>query len=155
MKIYIGADHRGFNLKKKITVFLEKKGFSVEDFGTYKRNPPCDYPLISHDVARAVAHSRSDRGILVCMTGLGHAIAANKVPGVRATLCYNKKAAFLSRAHNNANVLVLGAKFVKQKDLFQIVNTWLKTPFEGGRHLRRIKQISKIERQYRTSGTKG
>src|SRR3989338_8344357 len=148
MKIYIGADHRGFNLKKKIAVFLEKKGFSVEDFGTYKRNPPCDYPLISHDVARAVAHSRSDRGILVCMTGLGHAIAANKIPGVRAALCYNKRTARLSRAHNDANILVVGAKFVRQKDIEGIIAVWLKTEFDGGRHRRRVDQIKKIEKEF-------
>jgi len=152
MTIYIGADHRGFIFKKRIVSFLEKKGFAVTDMGTYKKDPPCDYPLISHDVARAVVNSKNGRGILVCMTGLGHVIAANKVPGVRATLCYNKRAAFLARFHNDSNILVLGAKFVKQKDLFQIIDTWLKTLFEGGRHLRRIKQINKIERKYCKKG---
>jgi ribose 5-phosphate isomerase B len=154
MKIYIGADHRGFHLKKKIVFFLAKQGFSVVDMGTHEEGKSCDYPLISHDVAKAVASTKEGRGILVCMTGIGNAIAANKVPGVRAALCYNKKAAFLSRTHNDSNVLVLGAKFVKSKELLQIVTIWLTSSFEGGRHLRRVNQIRAIERRYSNSKRK-
>lgn len=148
MKIFIGADHRGFKLKKKISAFLKAREFEVVDKGTYTEGVSCDYPAISCKVAKAVAQSKNTRGILVCMTGIGHAIAANKVRGIRAALCYNKKAALLSRTHNDANVLVLGAKFVRQKELFDIVRIWLKAPFEGGRHLRRVNQIRRIEKQY-------
>ncbi len=146
MKIFIGADHRGFELKNKIAEILEKKGYQVVDMGTYKENPPCDYPKISYEVASKVVKSKSNRGILVCMTGIGHTIAANKIPGANAALCYNKEAALLSREHNNANILVLGAKFVFPDELFAIVDVWLSTKFAGGRHLRRVKQIRQIER---------
>lgn len=148
LRVFVGADHRGYRLKNKVIRFLEKSGFSVTDLGTHREGVSCDYPLIARKVAEVVAKSDSYRGILVCMTGIGHTIAANKIPGIRAALCYNKKAALLSRTHNDANVLVLGARFVTQRELFNIVATWLKAKFEGGRHLRRIKQIKKIEKQY-------
>ena len=108
----------------------------------------CDYPKISYDVATRVANSKSARGILICMTGLGHSIAANKVPGAYAALCYNKEAAALSRQHNNANVLVLGAKFVGESEMLEIIKVWLNAKFEGGRHLRRVKQIKEIEKKF-------
>ncbi len=146
MKIFIGADHRGFQLKKKIVGFLSRKGYNVVDMGSHVEGEACDYPLISCKVAKAVSMSRDSKGILVCMTGIGHSIAANKVRGARAALCYNKKAAALSRAHNDSNILIIGSKFVKQKDILGIVTVWLKTEFEGGRHLRRVNQIKKIER---------
>src|SRR3989338_2428307 len=145
MKIFIGADHRGFQLKKEIKDLLARLGHQVMDVGSFDEES-CDYPLISCKVASAVAKSRNARGILVCMTGIGHSMAANKVPGALAALCYNKEAAILSRQHNNSNVLVLGAKFVTPEELKDIVITWLNTPFEGGRHLRRIKQIKQIEK---------
>ncbi len=146
MNIFIGADHRGFILKGKIGEFLKSKGYQVVDEGTHTEGAMCDYPKIAFKVAKKVAQSKNNRGILICMTGIGNAIAANKVRGIRAALCYNKEAAYLSRAHNDANVLVLGAKFVTQKELMAIITTWLKTEFEGGRHLRRVNQIKKMEK---------
>ncbi len=146
MKIYIGADHRGFQLKKEISELLKGEGYDVKDVGTYEPDVPCDYPKMAYAVAGQVAKSKSARGILVCMTGIGHAIAANKVPGAYAALCYTKEAAALSREHNNSNVLVLGAKFIQEKDLPEIINVWLNTKFAGGRHLRRFKQIKEIEK---------
>lgn len=148
MKIFIGADHRGFILKEKIGAILERDGYDVVDVGTDDENEPCDYPKMAYAVATGVAKSKGARGILVCMTGIGHSIAANKVPGVYAALCYNKEAAALSRQHNNANVLVVGSKFVGEREIFEIVKVWLAAEFEGGRHLRRVKQIKAIEREF-------
>jgi len=145
LKIFIGADHRGYRLKNKIKDFLEKQGYSVFDVGTHQDTVPCDYPEISYKVALKVASGKDSRGILVCMTGIGNAIVANKVRGVYAALCYNRRAALLSREHNNANVLVLGSKFVAARQMMSIVKTWLKTPFAGGRHLRRFNQIRAVE----------
>lgn len=148
MKVFIGADHRGYILKQKIAVLLEQQGCTVTDVGTDREDVPCDYPKMAYNVATQVAKSRGARGILVCMSGIGHSIAANKVPGVYAALCYNKEAAALSRRHNNANVLVLGAKFVSEKEMFEIIKIWLTEEFEGGRHLRRVNQIKAIEREF-------
>lgn len=145
MKIFIGADHRGFTLKKNIVDALKKRGFSVVDMGTHDEKF-CDYPLIGYQVAKRVAQSKNNRGILICMTGIGQTITANKVKGAYAALCYNKQAAKLSRQHNNANVLVLSAKFTKKSDVPGIIKTWLETPFESGRHQRRVDQIKKIEK---------
>ena len=148
MKVYIGADHRGFELKKKTIKMLRGLKYQVIDVGTFAAEPPCDYPVISRLVAQKVAQTKNSRGILVCMTGIGHSIAANKVRGAYAALCYNKAAALLSRQHNNSNILVLGAKFVAPRLMPSIIKVWLKEPFEGGRHLRRVNQIRKIEREY-------
>lgn len=147
MKIFIGADHRGFELKRRIVSFLETLGHVIIDVGSYDAGAICDYPPISCAVASQVAKTKGSRGILVCMTGIGHSIAANKVVGAYAALCYTKEAAVLSRAHNNANVLVLGAKFVNLDELENIIKVWLNTEFEGGRHLRRFKQIKVIEKK--------
>lgn len=147
-KIYIGADHRGYYLKKKTIAMLKGLRYQVVDVGTYVADEPCDYPEISYEVAKRVAGSKDSRGILICMTGIGHTIAANKVPGAYAALCYNKTAAILSRQHNNANILVLGAKFVAPKKVPEIIKVWLKERFEGGRHLRRVNQIKDIEKEY-------
>lgn len=147
-KIYIGADHRGYNLKKKTIGILEALRYQVIDVGTFSADQPCDYPQISYEVAKRVANEKGSRGILICMTGIGHTIAANKVPGAYAALCYNKKAALLSRQHNNANILVLGSKFVPPKKMPEIIKAWLKEKFEGGRHLRRVSQIKEIEKEY-------
>ena len=148
LKIFIGADHRGFELKNKIAVLLSTQNYEVVDVGTFAAQPPCDYPKISYEVARRVAETKNARGILVCMTGIGHSIAANKVPGAYVALCYNKKAALLSREHNNANILVLGVKFVSSKKMLEIIDVWLKTEFAGGRHLRRVRQIKQIENKF-------
>jgi RpiB/LacA/LacB family sugar-phosphate isomerase len=148
LTIFIGADHRGFEIKAKIIAFLRAQGHETVDVGTYAPEPMCDYPRLSLEVASSVARHKSARGILVCMTGIGHSIAANKVPGAYAALCYNKEAAELSRQHNNSNILVIGSKFVAEKAMREIIAVWLTTAFEGGRHLRRVKQIKSIEKQF-------
>lgn len=145
MKVFIGADHRGFAFKQKIVAMLEQLGHKVVDLGTYTDQQPCDYPDIAKEVGEHVAKERDGRGILVCMSGIGLTIAANKVKGVYAALCYNLEAAELSRLHNNANVLVLSSKFVDEKDLFQMLEIWMTTNFEGGRHLARVKKIMDME----------
>ncbi len=147
MQIFIGADHRGYLLKKKTVERLRRAGHDIVDVGTHREDVSCDYPRFSVKVADAVAGTRNARGILICMTGIGHVIAANKVPGAYAALCYNKEAAALSREHNNSNILVIGAKFVSLKAMNEIIDIWLKTPFAGGRHARRVRQIRKIEKR--------
>ena len=149
MKVYIGADHRGFLLKSKIKEIVQSLHFTLEDLGTNTDQESCDYPIISYKVAQHVAKDKNSRGILVCMSGIGQSIAANKVPGAYAALCYNSEAAELSRRHNNANILVLGAQFVSPREVKKIVKVWLETKFEGGRHLRRFNQIKMIEKRKR------
>lgn len=146
MNVYIGADHRGVNYKKKIIEILEKQKHKAVDMGAYDPKVSCDYPKVAYKVSKEVAKSTNARGILVCMSGIGQAMAANKVRGAYAALCYNAQSAALSRQHNNANILVLGSKFVKTKDLSRIIRTFLTTEFEGGRHRRRVNQIKKLEK---------
>ena len=148
MKIFVGADHRGFPLKKKVDQWLKAMGHEVVDLGTHIEGIPCDYPQLSRAVGLAVTGHPGSRGILLCMTGLGHSIAANKVPGVYAALVYNLEAALLSRQHNDSNVLVLGSKFVDEHTAHEIIKIWLSTEFEGGRHLRRKEQIQDIEKEF-------
>jgi RpiB/LacA/LacB family sugar-phosphate isomerase len=145
VNIYIGADHRGFFHKKKIIKILQNLSYSVNDMGTETSKESSDYPVIAYKVATRVAEDKGSRGILVCMTGIGQSIAANKVKGAYAALCYNVAAARFSRLHNNANILVLSAKFVPAKMLPKIIKMWLTTDFEGGRHERRFHQIQDIE----------
>lgn len=146
MKIFIGADHRGVGFKRKIMMALEQMGYEATDLGAYDAKKSCDYPKIAREVATAVASTRNSRGVLVCMSGIGQAIAANKVNGAYAALCYNSKAAKLSRQHNNANILVMGSKFVESQEIPKILRVFLNTAFEGGRHQRRVNQIKKMER---------
>jgi RpiB/LacA/LacB family sugar-phosphate isomerase len=146
-KIFIGADHRGFKLKEEIMNRLIRDGYVLEDMGTHNGDESCDYPRFSFRVASQVASKKGSRGILICMSGIGHTIAANKVKGAYAALCYNRQAAALSREHNDSNILVLGSKFVSKKELNAIISVWLKTPFAGGRHRRRVNQIRKIEQK--------
>ena len=146
MKVYIGADHRGYGFKKKIIKVLNDQKYDVIDMGSYESSPSCDYPKIAYKVASKVAKLRDGRGIFICMSGIGQAMAANKVRGAYAALCYNAQSAALSRKHNNANILVLGAKFVKEREIGRIIRTWFETDFEGGRHRRRVNQIKKIEK---------
>ncbi|MBF0595284.1 MAG: ribose 5-phosphate isomerase B [Candidatus Omnitrophica bacterium] len=148
MTIFIGADHRGFELKAKIVSFLRAQGHEAVDVGTYAPEPPCDYPKLSLEVAVNVVKHKNSRGILLCLTGIGHSIAANKVPGAYAALCHSKEVAILSRQHNNANVLVLGANFMTEKEMLGIIKVWLSTEFEGGRHLRRVNQVKAIEKKF-------
>ena len=153
-KIAIGADHGGFELKAKLVAALQAKGFEVADLGTHS-DEPCDYPLIGEKVALAVAQGTFDRGILLCKSGIGIAIAANKVPGIRAAVCNDLFDAQHSREHNDANVLVLGAEKCAADKAVKIMLVWLGTAFEaGGRHERRVRQITDIEkRQFNRGGT--
>ncbi len=147
MIVYIGADHRGVELKKKVKEILLKLKYSVVDVGVLDEES-CDYPKLSLKVALEVVAHPGSLGILICMTGIGHSIAANKIPGINAALCYNQEAAILSRQHNDANILVLGAKFLEESQMFKMIEAWLTTSFEGGRHLRRVNQIREIEKKY-------
>lgn len=143
-KIAIAADHRGFGLKEKIVHFLKSKRIPVIDFGAHSEDP-CDYPDTILKAAEAVRRKRASRAIGICHSGIGSAIAANKVKGVRAALVQNVEQARLSRAHNDSNMLVLGSGFVSASRASKIVTAWLKTPFEGGRHARRIGKITRYE----------
>ena len=146
-RVAVGADHGGFELKAKLVALLQAAGYEVADLGTHSPQP-CDYPMIGYKVAAAVAGGKFDRGVLLCKSGIGIAIAANKVPGVRAGVCHDAFDAKRSRAHNDANVLVLGAEKLSAAQAKRILQTWLATPFEsGGRHERRVKQITSIERR--------
>jgi len=146
MKISVACDHRGFKLKNILTKYLEEKGHVIFDCGTYSQDP-CDYPDYTYLAARAVKNKKVDRAIIICYTGIGSCIAANKVKGVRAALGYNLKSAYMSRRHNNSNALVIPSYLFKVDYVKKMVSRWLKEEFEGGRHLRRIKKISKIEEQ--------
>ena len=144
-RVAIGADHGGFELKAKVIPWLQAKGFEVADLGTHSEEP-CDYPIIAQKVAQAVAQKAFDRGVLICKSGIGIAIAANKVPGVRAAVCCDTFDAERSRGHNDANILVLGAEKLSPAKAKQIVEVWFESPFEAGtRHERRVKQIEAIE----------
>ena len=142
--IVIGSDHGGFSLKEKLKVFLMKRGYKVKDIGCFNTES-CDYPKYAYVVAQEVSSGKFPQGILICKSGIGNSIVANKVKGIRAALCYNLKAARLSRQHNDANLLVLGSLFIKEALAKRMVSAWLTTEFEGGRHLRRVKQIKEIE----------
>ncbi|MDH4210714.1 MAG: ribose 5-phosphate isomerase B [candidate division WOR-3 bacterium] len=145
MKIAIGADHRGFVTKTKVIDYLRKKGYDVLDYGVDSAEP-IDYPDIAIRVGEAVASRKVAYGILFCYSGQGMVMAANKVKGVRAALCIDPTYARFARAHNNANVLVMPAGFIKYgARMRNIVNTFILTEFEGGRHLRRIKKIGQYE----------
>lgn len=146
-RIAIGADHGGFELKAKLVKALQARGFTVADLGTHSADA-CDYPVIGEKVALAVAKKSFDRGILLCKSGIGIAIAANKVPGIRAAVCHDLFDAQRSREHNDANVLVMGAEKLPTAKAVKIMTAWLATPFESGsRHERRVKQITAIERR--------
>lgn len=144
MKIGIGADHRGFSLKEELKKFLEGNNYQIKDFGTYSEEP-CDYPDFAFPLCEDLIKRKIKWGILICGSGLGMSISANKVKGIRATLCLNKEMAKMARNHNNANVLVLAANFTPLETAKEIVLTFLNENFEGGRHLRRINKIRKYE----------
>jgi ribose 5-phosphate isomerase B len=138
--LMIGADHAGFELKETILKTLSAKGLRLEDVGTFS-NESVDYPDFAIKVARAVADGRAKSGILICGTGIGMSITANRLSGVRAALCNDLYTARMSRAHNNANILALGSRVVGPGLAQAIVQTFLETPFEKGRHLRRVKKM--------------
>lgn len=144
MRIALASDHRGFKLKNQLSEFLKSKGHDVSDYGTYSKES-CDYPDYTYLAAASVKNKRSDRAIIICYTGVGSAIAANKVKGVRAVLAYNLKSAYMSRRHNDSNVLVLPSYLFKIDYLKKMILRWLKEEFEGGRHNRRIAKIREIE----------
>ena len=137
----LGADHAGYELKEALRQHLETRGLKVVDFGTHS-TVSSDYPDFAQAVARAVAEQKSDLGLLVCATGVGMSIAANKVPGVRAALVFDEKMAALARQHNDANVISIGQRLISEQLAIAIVNTWLTTPFEGGRHQNRIDKMA-------------
>jgi ribose 5-phosphate isomerase B len=140
VRIAIASDHGGFRYKERLKQALSEAGHTVADFGT-DSEAPVDYPLVIRPVAEAVAAERFDRGIILGGSGNGEAIVANRVRGVRCTLCWNVQSARLAREHNDANVLSLGERLIAPADLLPIVNAWLTTPFEGGRHARRVAMI--------------
>lgn len=137
MKISLGTDHAGFRYKEKVKELLVSLGHEVKDFGTWSEEP-VDYPLFIRPAAEAVAQGECDRGIVFGGSGNGEAMAANKVRGVRCALCWNEESARLSRQHNDANVLSLGERMIPEELALEIVRIWLTTPFEGGRHAKRI-----------------
>ncbi|MDO5039604.1 ribose 5-phosphate isomerase B [Clostridium sp.] len=147
MKIALGSDHGGYNLKNEIISYLKENGYETKDFGTYSTES-CDYPDYALKVAEAVANNEFEFGILVCGTGIGISISANKVPGIRAALCSDTFSAHATREHNNANILALGERVVGTGLAIDIVKTFLNSKFEGDRHQRRIDKISKIEEKY-------
>ena len=140
MKIAIGSDHAGFEYKEKIKSLLAELGHIVNDFGTYSEEP-VDYPLFIRPVALAVASGEAERGIVLGGSGNGEAMVANRVRGIRCALCWNIESARLARQHNDANMISLGQRMMKPEVALEIVRTWLETPFEGGRHVRRIQLI--------------
>ena len=146
MRIAIGCDHRGLNLKREIIDLLSQMGHSYEDFGCYDTGS-VDYPDIGGRVAEAVAEGRFDHGILICSTGIGMSMVANKVPGVRAALCHDTFSARRSREHNDANVLCLGERVIGEGLAKEIVQAYLSAEFEGGRHAQRLKKVQEWERR--------
>ena len=140
MKIFISSDHAGFNLKNEIIKKLNKKKYKITNLGPYTDNS-VDYPIFAKKVAKKVSKNKSYFGILVCGSGAGMAMAANKVKKIRAAMCYNEKNTKLSSLHNNANIITVGARLISKNLAIKLINVFLKTKFEGGRHLRRIKNI--------------
>ncbi|MBI2870319.1 MAG: ribose 5-phosphate isomerase B [Candidatus Omnitrophica bacterium] len=145
MRIAIGADHRGYKMKQALVEYLRSKGHRVLDLGTHTPDP-CDYPRYGWEVARSVARGGADRGVLVCHSGIGQSIVANKVRGVRAALVTDATAARLSREHNDSNVMVLSSLKSTSRDAKRILSVWLKTRASGGRHARRVREIMRLER---------
>ncbi len=145
MKISIGSDHAGYELKELIKNHLEEKGFEVIDKGTFSKES-VDYPLFGEAVAKSVSEGESTRGIVICGTGIGISISANKVKGVRAALCTNEYMARMSRKHNDANILALGSRVLGTDLAISIVDVFLSTEFEGGRHEKRVQLIQNIEK---------
>ncbi len=144
MNIVIGSDHRGVEIKRRLIALLRSLGHEVLDVGT-EGAESVDYPDYAVEVARRVGKKEVDRGLLICGTGIGMSMAANKVRGVRAAACQDVLTSEMSRRHNDANVLCLSADLVGEDQMTQMIKIWLETPFEGGRHARRVEKIAKIE----------
>lgn len=148
MRIAVGCDHRGCSIRVKVIESLQRLGHEVLDAGTASSDP-VDYPDIAEQVARIVASGQAERGILVCGTGLGMCIAANKIPGIRAAPCHDDLTAEMSRRHNDLNVLCLSADMLGERLIDRMLEIWLTTPFEGGRHARRVQKITALEEEVR------
>jgi len=146
MKIAIACDHRGFAVKQRILAQISDRGHEVIDFGTDSPRP-CDYPDFAFPAAKCVASGQADRGILIDGSGIGMSIAANKIPSIRAAICHDELTAEISRRHNNANVLCFAADLLGEELIRRIVDAWLLTPFEQGRHSRRLEKLAEVERQ--------
>jgi ribose 5-phosphate isomerase B len=147
VKIALGSDHGGLNLKKHIIMHLESKNIQVKDFGTYTEES-CDYPDYALKVASEVVANNFELGILICGTGIGIGIAANKVPGIRAALCNDTFSAHAAREHNNANILTMGERVIGTGLALDIVDTFINAEFQGDRHQKRIDKITEIEKKY-------
>ena len=147
MKIALACDHSGLNLKNAVIEYLKENGYDFVDYGTNSTDS-CDYPDFALPAAEAVAEKKCDRGIIICSTGIGVSIVANKVPGVRCAHCHDSYCAEFTRRHNDANVLAMGEKVVGTGYALKIVETFLNTQFEGGRHQRRVDKITEIEKKY-------
>lgn len=144
--ILIASDHAGFALKAELIKHLLKKRLNVRDLGTYTQDS-CDYPFYAYLLAKSISRKKSSRGILICKTGIGNSIVANRFPGVRASLCTSVETAKLTRQHNDSNVLVLGSGFTTESTAKKILDAWLAEKFEGGRHKRRLNILRKIEEE--------
>ncbi len=144
MNVAVSSDHRGFPAKELIKTYLEKAGHVVTDFGC-DNTESCDYPDSGLAAAKSVASGESDRGILLCGTGIGMSITANKVPGIRAALCHDELTAGMSRRHNDANVLCLPADLIGEELIRRAVDVWIQTEYEGGRHQRRLDKVAEYE----------
>ena len=144
--IIIASDHGGFTLKEELKSFLETLGLKIKDIGAYSIEST-DYPKFAYKLAKGISSGKFKRGILICKSGIGNSIVANKLPRVRAALCCNLKAARLSREHNDSNVLILGASFLEPAIAKRMIKIWLNTKFQGGRHKRRLNQIKEIEKK--------
>ncbi|MFX4262668.1 ribose 5-phosphate isomerase B [Pelotomaculum propionicicum] len=147
MKVALAGDHGGFRLKEQVACFFRENGIEYNDFGTFSEDP-VDYPDIALKVAEAVRNGDFDRGVICCGTGIGVAITANKVPGIRASQCHDTFSARAAREHNNANVLTLGERVIGFGLAREIVRVWLEAEFQGGRHAPRVDKISLIEQKY-------
>jgi ribose 5-phosphate isomerase B len=144
MKIAIGSDHAGFDLKEVIKNHLQELGHEFKDFGTFDESS-VDYPDYAFYVGKAVQSGQYDRGILICGTGIGMSIAANKIPGIRCALCHDVFSAKATRNHNDSNILAMGARVIGNTLALKVLDAWLQAEFEGGRHARRVDKISNIE----------
>jgi ribose 5-phosphate isomerase B len=150
MKFYIATDHAGYHYKDQIKAYLESKGVEVIDLGPFSPDR-VDYPDYGRKCAEAVRDDAGSFGIVVCGTGIGISMAANKVPGIRAALCYDAYTAAMARAHNNAQILAFGERVVGMGVVTSMIDAFLSTPFEGGRHERRVEKINAIDQEYRRS----
>ncbi len=151
MRIAVGTDHRGYSIRMKVIELIERLGHEVDDVGTFS-NESVDYPDVASGVAAKVSRGEVDRGILVCGTGLGMCIAANKLRGVRAAPCHDDLTAEMSRRHNDTNVLCLSADLLGERLIDRMIELWLATPFEGGRHARRVEKITQLEQRANSQG---